>query len=89
MTTLTLNDSGPSPDPLTVTKRSALTITNAMATATTVTAPAGLFNPPPGDIAAGASKDVTLGNTAGANTYSYSTTSPKRDVRSGTIDISN
>lgn len=87
MTTLTLNTNGPSPDPLTIGKGAALTITNAMSSSTTVTGDPGLFNPAPGEIAAGGSWSGRVGNTDGTNTYTYTTDSPKRNVRSGTIDI--
>lgn len=88
MASITLNTSGPSPDPLSATSGEAITITNSTGAAVVLTlSHAGLLNPSNGTTlnvpAAGWSG--TVGTTSG--TFSYPDGGVKRGTRSGTINV--
>lgn len=90
MPTLTLSTTGPSPDPVPITRgNNHLTITNNLGSAVVFTLdPPGFLNP-----SRGASLDVPVGdsnvNVGSSGTYTYTDpTSTKKATRSGRIDVS-
>lgn len=88
---VSLNVSGPSPDPVTGKPGDTITFTNSMSVATTVSFDPPSCISPPTDLplAAGASSTRNINATAAKGHYGfgYGVPSPKRDTRTGTIDV--
>ena len=88
MASITLNTTGPSPDPLSASSGEALTITNALGADVTLTlSHAGLINPSSGTtlLVSSAGFTGTIGTTSGS--FDYDPPGDKRAMRTGTINV--